>query len=364
MYIGENIKKLRKQKDISQEDLASFLGISFQAVSKWERNEGYPDITLLIPLANYFGVSVDELLGVSNAKNDKKIRDYLAQYDILGTQGEIKKKYDLAVEAYKEFPNDFRIIEKYMWQLVYDPNYENRNGLPYHIYELHKLCMRVLEDCNIDKIRYSALSILGGIYFYQGNIDKAIETAQRFPDFYQTEGEELENTFPHGSDERLVYMQKNIFNLCGLLTVKIRNSALEYQHSVDEKIKILKKAVTIFETIFDGDYGFYCHDLCDLSIWIGNRYIEKKEYKTAFDYIEKGLEFAKTYDELPEKSDFKCVLLNKIQNDMLDITSSSTANKVAVELKHLNGNFYDLVREMPEFKAIIEKHKPFAKDHK
>ena len=61
--IGENIKRLRKQKDITQEKLAEALNVSVVAVSKWERNESYPDITLLFHLAHYFKISVDELMG-------------------------------------------------------------------------------------------------------------------------------------------------------------------------------------------------------------------------------------------------------------------------------------------------------------
>ena len=51
--LAENLKKLRRQKGLTQEGIAVFLGISFQAVSKWERGEGYPDITMLPVIANY-----------------------------------------------------------------------------------------------------------------------------------------------------------------------------------------------------------------------------------------------------------------------------------------------------------------------
>ncbi len=61
--IGENIKKLRRSKGITQEQLAEVLNVTNAAVSKWERGGSLPDITLLLPLAEYFGVSVDELLG-------------------------------------------------------------------------------------------------------------------------------------------------------------------------------------------------------------------------------------------------------------------------------------------------------------
>ena len=58
------IAELRKDKGISQQDLADVLGVSFQSVSKWETGTTMPDITLLPGIAEYFNVSVDELLGL------------------------------------------------------------------------------------------------------------------------------------------------------------------------------------------------------------------------------------------------------------------------------------------------------------
>ena len=65
-YLGQNIKRRRLEEGLSQAKLADFLNISPQAVSKWERGTALPDIDLLIPLANIFSVTVDELL----EKND------------------------------------------------------------------------------------------------------------------------------------------------------------------------------------------------------------------------------------------------------------------------------------------------------
>ena len=62
-HIGKNIKKLRTAKNITQEQLASSLHISNQAVSKWEKEQAFPDISLLPMLADCFGVTMDELFG-------------------------------------------------------------------------------------------------------------------------------------------------------------------------------------------------------------------------------------------------------------------------------------------------------------
>ena len=59
--IGNNIRKLRKRKGVTQGQLASAVNVTAQAVSKWETCLGYPDISLLPVIAEYFGVSIDSL---------------------------------------------------------------------------------------------------------------------------------------------------------------------------------------------------------------------------------------------------------------------------------------------------------------
>ena len=61
LSIGKVISELRKKNSITQEQLANAVGISVPAVSKWETGNSYPDITLLMPIARYLGVTVDDL---------------------------------------------------------------------------------------------------------------------------------------------------------------------------------------------------------------------------------------------------------------------------------------------------------------
>ncbi len=73
--IGENIAAMRKQKGITQEALASIIGVSAQSVSKWENNTNMPDIMLLPIIADVFQVSIDSLFGRQSAKIDNKAED-------------------------------------------------------------------------------------------------------------------------------------------------------------------------------------------------------------------------------------------------------------------------------------------------
>lgn len=66
MNLGENIRNLRKEKNLSQEQLAQMLNVSRQAISKWESNKAYPDIDNLILLKNIFNVSLDDLVEGGN----------------------------------------------------------------------------------------------------------------------------------------------------------------------------------------------------------------------------------------------------------------------------------------------------------
>ena len=75
--IGMNIKQLRQEKHIKQETLADAIGVSAQAVSKWETGASDPDIALLPQLATYFGVSIDELFEVPRAEKMERIQNML-----------------------------------------------------------------------------------------------------------------------------------------------------------------------------------------------------------------------------------------------------------------------------------------------
>ena len=107
LNIADNLKRLRKQCKITQEDLANFIGVSFQAVSKWECGDGYPDITIIPIIANFFGVSLDELVGMNEMKNQEKLEEIKKQHSKLTSEGKIKDDVALLRDALKIHPNDY-----------------------------------------------------------------------------------------------------------------------------------------------------------------------------------------------------------------------------------------------------------------
>jgi len=112
IFFGENVKRLRQAQGLTQEQLAQRLNVSFQTISKWERNESWPDISMLPVLAGFFGVKVDELLGVNEAENERKIEEVIDAYDNrCFPMQELLTKLKAAVA---EFPLDYRLWMRYM----------------------------------------------------------------------------------------------------------------------------------------------------------------------------------------------------------------------------------------------------------
>ena len=67
MTLGQRIQELRKRAGLSQEGLGEALGVTRQAVSKWESDNGIPELDTLIAMSRLFGVTIGQLLGVEEA---------------------------------------------------------------------------------------------------------------------------------------------------------------------------------------------------------------------------------------------------------------------------------------------------------
>jgi len=106
MFIAKNLRKLRLNKGLTQEELAIRIGVTGQAVGKWERDECYPDITLLPGLANLFGVTVDSLIGMDEFNIQQKMDNLQNKVHELGNQGRYSELVELLEEQIKIFPNE------------------------------------------------------------------------------------------------------------------------------------------------------------------------------------------------------------------------------------------------------------------
>lgn len=114
IYLSDKLKELRNQKNISQEKLAQYLNVSFQAVSKWENGNSYPDITLLPDIARFFGITVDELLCVEKLDENKLFKECSEKAGELFRAGKRDEALTIWQEAYKQMPNNIDVKEMLM----------------------------------------------------------------------------------------------------------------------------------------------------------------------------------------------------------------------------------------------------------
>lgn len=107
LNFGENLKKLRRSLDMTQDELAEALGLSIQAISRYETQAAYPDIEMLPVIAGYFGVTVDSLLGVSGEAKQRRRGEYRIK---AGAEKDPEKRLEILKKWCSEFPDDWEAV--------------------------------------------------------------------------------------------------------------------------------------------------------------------------------------------------------------------------------------------------------------
>ena len=116
LNIGENIRRLRRGLDMTQEQLADKLGVAYQSVSRWENGTTYPDMEFLPVLSRIFGVTVDELLGMEENKKKEQIGERYHKFAELCDGGRIEEILSLMRELRRDCITD-PALARYLWQL-------------------------------------------------------------------------------------------------------------------------------------------------------------------------------------------------------------------------------------------------------
>ena len=112
--MGQIIKRLRKERGFTQEELAEQVGVTFQAVSKWENDNGMPDISQIIPLATVFNVSTDVLFGRVGTDDNKQVWQLIEQatafIDETGSAESLYRCYQALHEGLKTYPTNAALL--------------------------------------------------------------------------------------------------------------------------------------------------------------------------------------------------------------------------------------------------------------
>ena len=245
LNIGTNIKRLRLAKGMTQEQLAEILMISTAAVSKWEARNTYPDITMLFPLAEIFGVSVDELLGYDEAKAEADIENTLDEYHRLGVEGRFAEMTELIVNARKKYPNDYRIMNSYMWELAGGSAGNDAETLLKHKDELSQICDCMLDGCTQDDLRAGAINMKAKLLHAAGDTNAALELLSRLPAWHAPMVKE--QLFRKDSSEYRYWNKKNSYDLMDVMALKLaRTIRFDPALSVEQKTERLEAMAEAF----------------------------------------------------------------------------------------------------------------------
>ena len=304
MTIGQNIKKLRKNADMTQEELSEMLSVSSQAVSRWETDSAMPDISLLPSLCNVFNVSADELLGINSAKQDEEIRKICQKANEKSSRGYTKEAREILEKGLRKFPKSYSLMNDLMY-VASDQSDDNDYGAEERNLfkqEAIKLGEKILSSCNQDEIRNGAIQVLCFSYSDIGENEKAKALAEKMPHMVLckeslmpsiTKGEEK---FRAKQTEAYNYIQHLEVSICYMNT-KMDNG--EWRYSDEEVCCLRDKAIALLNIIFeDGNFGFYhCH-LTDI-------HSAQAEYYAGLQSVEKTLYHLKNASEHAMKASLK-----------------------------------------------------------
>jgi transcriptional regulator with XRE-family HTH domain len=247
--IASNLKRLRRERDLTQDELAGFLGISFQAISKWERGDGYPDITFLPVLANFFNVTIDELVGMDEIRSAERIGKIHAQWKENNANGKNAENILLMRETLKVYPNDYLCMVQLVTSLEKcksAPEETARNRA-----EAIELSERIIEHCPDTEIRNAVLFNICHSYWKSGDTEKAVKRARQLPTIYKTQENALV-LFLKG-EKRISVGQQAVIAIIFSLFQQVLAMADTEHYSFEEKIVLLKKCCETADSLLENN---------------------------------------------------------------------------------------------------------------
>lgn len=347
-HIGIKIKELRKKKDMTQEKLAEYLNVSFQAVSKWETGAASPDLSMIVPLARLLGVSIDELFGLVSTKEDPRLNELESALNETYETGDTGKRYEIAKTAVAEYPRNFDCL---LWLALAEESCAVHNCERYskeqqeHFTTAVKLYETIFEDCEDADIKNCAICGLVRNLPNIGRKSDAVFYAKQHP---YDENELL--MWCLSGEELSIHRQKMIERKMGDLV-----GDLEWgKHD----LHAIRAAETVIKTIIDdGNYLFYNEALMHNYIWQAICLTREEKFKEAVETLKYSHQYAVAYESDLEKARVKpvpytCSILNKLTFDSKTLRVSGTSTLAEDFKEYLTWKEFDSLREREDFQAL------------
>lgn len=367
MQIGTNIKRLRRAKDMTQESLAEYLGVSVSAVSQWESEKTAPDLSLLPPLCHLLGVTSNQLLGIDLEAKEKRIEEIINKANSR-RRGYNAEKYKILADGLREYPDSFKIMQDLMYTifpLIYDTDYSEKERKNF-CDEIIRLGELMLEKCVDDNSRHSAIQLLCFVYAKNGNRERAVELAMKMPTIAVSRMMLLSNIYI--GEEGYQCDKQLLNNLIQFLSNKIvaygrKRENGEFYYTEDDKAVLRDKQIAFLSLMFeDGDMGFYhCH-LANTHADQARYYAKKNDSADTLAHLTKAADHAIGFVTYSTQECFvhTSLLLRGHQCNGTEFTTSDSDNDAQVLLNRMKDKIYDFVRDTEEFRRIAETLTPYA----
>ncbi|MBR0113084.1 MAG: helix-turn-helix transcriptional regulator [Clostridia bacterium] len=360
LNIGENIKNLRKERNVTQDELSEILGVSFQSISHWENSDCYPDIELLPTIAGFFGVSVDELIGNDNEIEKKKENEYIERFQNAISKGDIDECINIAREGVAEYPNNEILLNKLMFALFVStdntdnniPNWEE-NRIKYDS-EIVRLGERLAEYAKNTDIRVEAITRLAFHHWEMGRKEKSREIFEKIPRLKNCRESYL--WFALEEHEKLPFVREYIYDSYRSLNSAAFLLAAEKIIPDNDAIKVFEKMFMIDDIVFDGerssgnDLWYFAHshfELATVYARLGNK-------DKAIENLNIAAEAAIAFDVRPENWSYSSLLLGEKHGEKREFeTTDTNCFRDTMRDKWLADNDFDTIRNSTEFKDII-----------
>lgn len=355
MTIGEKIKQLRQKNNITQEKLAEYLNITYQSISKWENNNALPDISLVVPLANFFGVSIDELFDRDAEIQSAEIAEYDKKALRLANQGFIAERIALWREAVQKYPRNFhclRSLANALFGTMYSAGFEKEQER--NAKELIAICERILKDCTENNIRNSAIQLL--VYTYSNRClsikdeKKAVEYANMAGNLYTCRNVLLGQAYYTEEGEKKALAQQHQNNLA-FMDMLSRNIYLGDYASPEEVIFACETAIKLWTTlIYDGNFLFYHCRMREIYCRLAKNHAKLYHRNETLESLKNALEHAQKNDGLPVgEQPFTSAFVSLATSDKSKSSKNYKESETELVFQELKSNVFDFLRDDIEF---------------
>ncbi|MBQ8278596.1 MAG: helix-turn-helix transcriptional regulator [Roseburia sp.] len=332
LNLGIKIRELRRRDGRTQEAIAEALGVTPQAVSRWESGGSYPDMEMMPSIANYFGVTIDELFGYHNDREekinaiiDKADKAIRAVGNILEKgNGDLSECVEMLRAASEEFPNEPRILVKLGdvlhilgWQrngaqvsakdssdYIYDDIEYNSQNVYWQ--EALRVYEKLLKMDISEEYRGAAIFTMIMIYKMTGHYKKAKELANEQNSIVLSKEVLLPNATV--GEEKDKYQGEKIIALLQELYIAISDSVATKisMYTTEYGRNVLLALVNLFETVFsDGRFGSQHMDMRYLYLALANYEAQYGgDIQKSLEYFEKGFEHHKEYCGICNMGDY------------------------------------------------------------